>query len=395
MEAGIRAMQQKEYAAAEQAFQSAVKQNPKSAVANKLLGLAFGAQKKYLLAEGLFRRACELNPNEENACYYLALAYYNLGRFEKSRQAFEAAMKTTGTPRDRLQVGLAMTLEALGRNSEAERLFQDASREGGREALYLYGMFLFRQGHLIESIAALQRAQAYQELARVQQVLAAAPTNRSVATSPPSVTFQPKALAMTVKNGALGEKHQVETMLAGVAVLDYDGDGWPDIFVANGADVLTQKKTDASFHNRLFHNNRDGTFTDVTEKAGLAGEGYSMGVAAADYDNDGWVDLFVTGVRSNHLYHNNGNGTFEDVSDKAGMKGDGRWAVAAGWFDYNNDGLLGPLCGELRRVGPHQRAFLRRLAPGPSRLLPTARVCSVSQPALPKPWQQHISRRLA
>ncbi len=330
MEAGIKAMQQKEYAAAEQAFQNAVKQNPKSASAHKLLGLAFGAQKKYLLAEGSFRRACELNPNEENACYYLALAYYNLGRFEKSRQTFEAALKTTGAPKGRLQAGLAITLEALGRNREAERLFREASREGGREALYLYGMFLFRQGRLTESIAALQRAQAYPEVARVQQVLAAAPANRAATTAPLSVTFQPKPLPMIVKNGALGEKHQVETMLAGVAVLDYDGDGWPDIFVANGAEVLTQKKTDPSFHNRLFHNNRDGTFTDVTEKAGLAGEGYSMGVAAADYDNDGRVDLFVTGVRSNHLYHNNGDGTFQDVSDNAGVKGDGRLGGGGG-----------------------------------------------------------------
>ena len=339
IEAGIKALERKDYVVAEQAFQSAVTQDPKSALAYKLLGLTFGAQKKYRLAEGSFHRACELDPNEENACYYLALTYYNLSQFEKSKQTFEA-VTNTASPKDRLQAGLAITLEALGRTNEAEHLFQEAIHEGRRETLTLYGMFLFRQGRLTESITVLRRAQAFQEVAQVERVLAAAPTNRRGTASALPVHFQSKSLPMVVKNGALGEKHQVETMLAGVAVLDYDNDGWPDIFIANGAEVLTQKKTDASFYNRLFHNNHDGTFTDVTEKAGLAGEGYSMGVAAADYDNDGWVDLFVTGVRSNHLYHNRGDGTFEDVTDKARVKGDGRWAVAAGWFDYDNDGRL-------------------------------------------------------
>ncbi len=156
---------------------------------------------------------------------------------------------------------------------------------------------------------------------------------------PPAIKFELSSLEMVVKNGAFGDKHQIESMLAGVAVFDFDNDGWPDIFVANGADVLTQKKTDATFRNRLFQNSH-GKFTDVTEKAGLGGEGYSMGVAAADYDNDGWVDLFVTGVRSNTLYRNRGDGTFENITARAGLKGDGKWSVAAGWFDYDNDGWL-------------------------------------------------------
>src|SRR5205823_596793 len=142
-----------------------------------------------------------------------------------------------------------------------------------------------------------------------------------------------------------GEKHQIEAMVAGVAVLDYDNDGWPDVFLANGADVASLQKTDASFHNRLFRNNHDGTFTDVTERSGLAGAGYSMGVAAADYDNDGWTDLYVTGVNRNILYHNNGDGTFTDVTERARVAGIGSsgkklWSVAAAWLDYDNDGLL-------------------------------------------------------
>jgi len=134
-------------------------------------------------------------------------------------------------------------------------------------------------------------------------------------------------------------------MTGGVAVFDYDNDGLLDIFLTNGAEIPSLNKSDPGFYNRLFRNNGDGTFTDVTEKAGLAGVGYSMGVAAGDYDNDGCVDLYVTGFNRNQLFHNNGDGTFTDVTDKSGVAGmvpgQGKpWSVAAGWIDYNNDGLL-------------------------------------------------------
>ena len=125
-----------------------------------------------------------------------------------------------------------------------------------------------------------------------------------------------------------------------------------DIFFTNGAAIPSLEKSDPSYWNRLFRNNGDGTFTDVTEKAGLQGIGYSMGVAAGDYDNDGFVDLYVTGVNRNQLFHNNGDGTFTDVTEKAGVGGmvpklGKAWSVAAGWFDYNNDGLLDLFVREL------------------------------------------------
>ena len=140
-------------------------------------------------------------------------------------------------------------------------------------------------------------------------------------------------------------KNQVETMVAGVALFDYDGDGYLDIYFVNGAEIPSLQKTSPEYWNRLYHNNHDGTFTDVTEKAGVAGAGYGMGVAVGDYDNDGRPDLFLANVTGNQLFHNNGDGTFTDVTAKAGLAGadlDGRkmWSVAAGWFDYNNDGLL-------------------------------------------------------
>src|SRR5260221_1681898 len=140
-------------------------------------------------------------------------------------------------------------------------------------------------------------------------------------------------------------KNQPETMISGVALFDYDNDGYLDIFFVNGAAIPSLKKDSPKYYNRLYHNNHDGTFTDVTEKAGLAGDGYDMGVAIGDFDNDGWPDIFITSVTKNHLYHNNGYGTFTDVTDKAGVgspmyKGKKMWSAAAGWFDYNNDGRL-------------------------------------------------------
>jgi len=134
-------------------------------------------------------------------------------------------------------------------------------------------------------------------------------------------------------------------MMGGVAVFDYNNDGLLDIFFTNGAEIPSLEKTGARYYNRLYRNNGDGTFTDVTEQAGVKGVGYSMGAAAGDYDNDGFVDLYVAGVNRNQLLHNNGDGTFTDVTDKAGVVGmvpklGKAWAVAAGWFDYNNDGLL-------------------------------------------------------
>ena len=146
-------------------------------------------------------------------------------------------------------------------------------------------------------------------------------------------------------NGNTENKNQPQTMVAGVALFDYDGDGYLDVYLVGGADIPSLQKTSPAYWNRLFHNSRDGTFTDVTEKAGLAGAGYGSGVAIGDYDNDGWPDVFLANVTGNQLFHNNHDGTFTDVTNKAGVAGaklNGRkmWSVGAGWFDYNNDGLL-------------------------------------------------------
>jgi hypothetical protein len=142
------------------------------------------------------------------------------------------------------------------------------------------------------------------------------------------------------------KKYLLETMGSGVALFDYDNDGRLDIFFANGARIddptpkgTIPQKDDKKYWNRLYHQKADGTFEDVTEKAGLAGTGYSTGVAVGDYDNDGFDDLFVAGYGHSTLYHNNGDGTFTDVTASAGVGGSG-WATSAAWVDYDNDGRL-------------------------------------------------------
>jgi hypothetical protein len=172
----------------------------------------------------------------------------------------------------------------------------------------------------------------------------------SAATGSP--VFEPKlpsGIDFKLQNSPTSQKYLIETMPGGVALLDYNNDGLLDIFLVNGGHVNDPMKTPESFDrhdprywNRLYRQNKDGSFTDVTQQAGLADAGdgnYGMGVAVGDYDNDGYPDLYVTSYGKNILYHNNGDGTFTDVTAKAGVAGGG-WSVSAGFFDYDNDGKL-------------------------------------------------------
>jgi hypothetical protein len=161
----------------------------------------------------------------------------------------------------------------------------------------------------------------------------------------PRIQFEEIAAAsgldFTLRNGATGHRYQPEIMIAGVAALDYNNDGCMDLFFVNGATLPELKKTGREYYNRLYKNNCNLTFTDVTETAGLAGAGYSMGVAAGDYNNDGNVDIFVAGLHGSALYRNRGDGRFEDVTVSSGLAAASNgWAVSAGWFDYDNDGWL-------------------------------------------------------
>jgi len=167
---------------------------------------------------------------------------------------------------------------------------------------------------------------------------------RSAIPAPIPVTFVdavPSAgITFRHDNAASPQKYLIETMGSGCGWIDYDQNGLMDLYLVNGAETRVYKPKH-SLRSALYRNNGDGTFTDVTIQAGVGAEGlFGMGVAVGDYDNDGYPDLFVLGYGRSILYHNNGNGTFTDVSERAGVANRGRWASSAAWFDYDNDGRL-------------------------------------------------------
>ena len=177
-------------------------------------------------------------------------------------------------------------------------------------------------------------------------VLAVAATTaqqRPVATAPGPVRLVDVAraagLTFVHRHAPSAERYYVESVPGGLAIFDYNGDGRADVFFTNGAATPSLEKTSDAYANRLYRNDGSMRFTDVTDAAGVAGTGYAMGAAAADYDNDGHVDLFVAGVRRNQLLRNRGDGRFEDASARSGIAS-GEWAVGGGWLDYDKDGRL-------------------------------------------------------
>ena len=185
--------------------------------------------------------------------------------------------------------------------------------------------------------------------------------------------------------------------MSGVAFFDYDNDGLLDVFLTNGARMTELDKTDPVFWNRLYRNLGGFKFEDVTEKAGVKGHGYDNGVATADYDNDGWTDLFVAGLRENVLYRNKGDGTFEDATAKAGLENPDPdygtlWAVAAAFFDYDKDGDLDLFVSNYCVWDPKTEPLLR--PEGIERLLPPEQLQGPAELALPQQRRRHLHRRL-
>lgn len=193
------------------------------------------------------------------------------------------------------------------------------------------------------------------------------------------IRFSLQTAGFPLESSETPERHAPETMAGGMALFDYDRDGDLDLFLTNGADIKTLKKSSPKYFNRFLANDGKGHFTDVTEKAKLAGTGFDNGVAVGDFDNDGWPDLFVGGVHRNTLYRNNGDGTFQDVTVKAGLNQPDKefgplWSVGGAWVDVNNDGRLDlvvvnylvwdfatePACtGEGRREYCHPKMYKR------------------------------------
>src|SRR6476469_5036493 len=183
-------------------------------------------------------------------------------------------------------------------------------------------------------------------------MLAGGPSTKKEAAKPasssaPSATLSPLHFADITQsagihfvhtNGAFGKKYLPESLGPGCAFIDYDGDGWPDILLVNGQDWPGHRRSASTL--KLYRNNRDGTFTEVTRKAGLAVEMYGMGVAVGDYDNDGHDDVFISALGQSRLFHNEGNGTFNDATRAAGLWGPNEFSTSAAWVDYDRDGWL-------------------------------------------------------
>ncbi|MEO7144614.1 MAG: tetratricopeptide repeat protein, partial [Bryobacteraceae bacterium] len=223
---GLDAFRQHNFQTAEREFTKAVREEPASAHAWKLLGMTYITEEKYESAEDPCRKACALDPHEDNACYYLGRVELTLGRFEAARRAYETAL-ANGANRGRVLLGLALTYEAMLKPLDAERYYKLAIAAGESRAKVDYGLFLFKQGRGKESLEILRRAGANAELARVERALRqAGPVAEAPAGGRP-VRFEASPLDMVVNNGATGSKHLIETMIAGVAVFDFDGDGWP------------------------------------------------------------------------------------------------------------------------------------------------------------------------
>jgi hypothetical protein len=186
--------------------------------------------------------------------------------------------------------------------------------------------------------------------------------------SPNTVTFvdvaRPAGIIFQHDNAASTEKYLIETMGSGCGWIDFDQDGLLDLYLVNGAATNVYKPTHP-LRSALYRNNGDGTFTDVTEKAGVGAQGlFGMGVAVGDFDNDGYPDLFVCGYGRCILYHNNGNGTFSDVTARAGVENAGRWASSAAWFDYDNDGRLDLVIANYVDWSPERNFYCGDRGPG-------------------------------
>jgi tetratricopeptide (TPR) repeat protein len=380
---------EKKFTEAARALEHRLKSHPDDEASRLLLGLCYQQAGDAGRAAAVFTDAVRRRPTGAAARFFLARVQYLLNEFDQAEENARLAIRLGGPPARAYNL-IGLILIEKNAYEKALEAFAAAVRsgpEGFPEADLNAGVLLLKMGRAPEALKRLDlavkanpqsaealyhRARAWLELNRPAEaerdlaaVLSLGPNPqaanlleqirrgsgagrvsraavRAGAEAAP-IRFRDVAesagLRFAVENHPTPQKHLIETMPGGVAAFDYNGDGLIDIYFTNGADIPSLEKTSPRYWNRLYRNDGGMKFTDVTAEAGVAGAGYSMGAAAADYDNDGHVDLFVAGVNRNILFHNTGRGKFEDVTARAGIKSGG-WSVAAGWLDYDNDGLL-------------------------------------------------------
>ncbi|MCA1603436.1 MAG: FG-GAP-like repeat-containing protein, partial [Acidobacteria bacterium] len=356
---------------AESTLQRLTQVAPADAEGWSLLGRLYQDSNRFTEAVAPLEQSLNLRPLDVHTLHALAYAQSGLGEYEKSLDTFKktiAANDQLAKPSAGPHASFAILLLRLNRVGEAEKEVRKALAINPQDSLTVGAQRALKLRH---------RSSTVQRVSSSGDVL-------------PPPMFKDKAVSaklnFRLENSPTPAKHQIETMPGGVAVLDYNNDGLMDIYFTNGAESPSLKKINPRFWNRLYRNNGDLTFTDVTVRAGVQGIGYMMGAAAADFDNDGFTDLFVVGVDRNILYRNNGDGAFTDVSHRAGLgqphtQYKHMWAIHGAWLDYNNDGWLDllvvnycawdpktePFCGDSR---PGRRSYCHpsKYAPLPNQL---------------------------
>jgi tetratricopeptide (TPR) repeat protein len=331
LDEATRLFQNREFKQAVSLLEPYVREHPSERGARYLLALSLQQAEQLNAAESHLRYIVAREPAWAPGHYALARVLFFQGRFD---DAIASARKAAalGEPEKRVEHLIGSIEEERGKLTEALAAFTRADAQAGRASV-LYKLGRYAEARKAAD-AALRADPRDAEALRVSKQLERATDAAPVAGGAP-VSFVRVPFPFVLEHHPTAEKHLVSTMAGGLAVFDYDRDGLLDLFFTNGAAVPSFEKTDPKYFNRLYRNLGNWKFEDVTEAAGLRGEGFSMGAAVADFDADGWVDLFVAGAGKNLLYRNV-HGRFERIP---GIR-DEKWSSAGAWLDYDRDGLL-------------------------------------------------------
>ena len=380
------------YAEARADLERLVSERPDDRVARKLLARVLIAAGATSDAASHLETLVRTDDTDAEAWSLLGRLHQDAQRFGTAAHALERAVRLDADDTAAL-TALANAHVGIGRLDLADATFARAIRTNGRrskptaEPHASYAIFLLRVNRRQEAEAQTRRAAAIDPAHPLVKDALRALERRPAGVMPPApgqtlpaprfIDIAAEAgIAFTLQNSPTPEKHQIETMPGGLAVLDYDRDGFMDIYFTNGGKSPSLQRPGPEYWNRLYKNLGNGHFADVTEPAGVQGDGYMMGAAAADFDNDGFPDLFVAGVGRNILYRNLGNGTFRDVTADARLTSTHQKVRTDVEHPRRLAGLRSRWLArsvhrELLRVGSRSRAVLRRESARLAHVLPS------------------------